>query len=143
MAFCFDDLEGCDECHEQTVNDCNDVLIDSTNLTPASTFVLFVIDRYGNQYTTSVSITGSGAFVIDLQSFIPLSLFNSFGNKYEIFLSPTADPIVKESLTISGVSKDCVLLTYTVNCCVTDDNVLEDESGNVLADENGNFLIDG
>lgn len=55
-------------------------------LTPASTPYLWIIDKFGNQYSDQITINGDGSFDIDL-TFYPAGMFNPANGWFDIFIS--------------------------------------------------------
>ncbi len=142
MAFCFTDIDGdCDVCVEQTVTDCDNIDILSTNLAPGAIFWSFIIDQFGNQYGRLVTINGAGGFSLVADDY-PTGLFSEYGGEYGLVLSVLESPVTPVSVIIGGVTTNCVLLTFSVNCC-HDTAILVDENGQPLIDDELNNLIDG
>lgn len=142
MALCFTDPAGdCDVCVEQTITDCDTITIASTNLTPSDVFWSFIVDRFGNQFPRLVVINSAGGFSLIADDY-PSGLFTVDGGEYELFISVLQTPITFVSMTIGGTATNCVLLTFSVNCC-HDPSILVDENGQPLVDLELNNLIDG
>jgi len=138
MSFCDTDLPvRCEACFEQTVTTCDIVTI-AAGLTASTTFELFILDQFANQYNKPVTTDGSGSFEIDFSVF-PDGLFNPNGGEYEVFISAAASPVTVIPMTLSGVIFNCILLTFTT-CCPPESGELVDNGGNFVADQFGDLM---
>lgn len=140
MSFCDTDNDSCDVCNELTITTC-DFAITSTNLVTGTVYWSFIVDKYGNQFARLLTVNATGGFDLVEEDY-PTNLFSVDGGKYEFYISILQTPVTKVSMTIGGVARDCVLLTFTVNCC-HDTALLVDDNGLLLVDNDNNNLIDG
>lgn len=114
MNNCFTPISNnCDLCFEIEVDSCDDLNV-SAGLVPATAYFLVMQDVQGNQAQDSIVINGDGSFDIDFSQFP--NGFNQYGGDYEFVLSLTSDPITPVDFSISAITYNCLLLSFTV-CC--------------------------
>ncbi len=105
---------GCDVCAELTLASATTMNVQA-GLTPASTYFLWVIDKFKNVYHDIVVVNGDGSFDIVSANY-PDQMFNENAGSFYIFLTSDIDGQNPIPMTINSVTSKCLLLNTP--CCV-------------------------
>jgi hypothetical protein len=61
----------------------------AAGLSPAASLFIFITDKFGNQYSDSITVNGNGSFDIVSADF-PTGMFNTQAGSFDLFV--TSDP---------------------------------------------------
>lgn len=110
MRVCTPLALGCDYCFTLEVP-YTTIMNVLAGLTPASTYYLWVTDKFGNQYSDEITINGDGSFDIETSNY-PDGMFNPSNGWFDVFISSDADGEVVVPMTFVDEFNCLKLATY-------------------------------
>lgn len=104
-------ISRCDICYELKAVACSSEVTIEANLSAATTYTVFLEDKFGHFHTQEIETNGSGTVALDLTEF-DAGMFTQYSGTYELSVSTDASDSTYEMLVINGVSYPCVKLSF-------------------------------
>jgi len=101
----------CDTCGEVNLVACQDTIVIDANMTPSTSYTVWLTDHHGNNYTSSVTSGVDGSLTIDTTGFVE-GLFSPNHGKLELTVSTSATEETFETITYNSGSYSCLILSF-------------------------------
>ena len=123
----------CDHCFVIDLTQ-DDLINVGAGLAPASTYYLWITDKFGNQYSDPITVNSDGSFDIDAANY-PSGMFNPSAGVFDLFLSSDTGGSDIIPMMFNAIAFNCLKFIITCeNFLLTENNepIITESSKNII-----------
>ena len=130
----------CESCHELTFNECSEIVL-PPQLSSLTNYCVEIIDKFGNVYKKIIQTSSFGFLTLN-ELGLPKKFFNKYSGDIEVRVKVNCNDTNYVPLTISGLTKECIILNIYADESITPTTVTPVISNMVVIYNQDGVIID-